>query len=162
FNVLHATPSQVLDAAWVEQTLRDRNLEKQSTELEALALIDWPAAAALRMKILRRLFQGFSSAPVVAQEDFQHFRLQGCEQQHLLEQGEGPDWRRWPAHWRQPRSPEVRQFARQHAEELEFHAFGQWLAERGLARTQHSAREAGMGIGLIADMAIGADPAGSF
>lgn len=173
FNVLHATPSQVLDAAWVEQTLRDCNLEKQSTELEALALIDWPAAAALRMKILRRLFQRFSSAPVAAQEDFQHFRLQGGEQlqlhcchealqQHLLEQGEGADWRRWPAHWRQPRSPEVRQFARQHAEELEFHAFGQWLAERGLARTQHSAREAGMGIGLIADMAIGADPAGSF
>src|SRR5690606_22783467 len=128
------------------------NLEQQSTESEALALIEWSAAAALRMKILRRLFQRFSTAPVAAQEDFQHFRLQGGEQlqlhcchealqQHLREQGEGGDWRLWPAHWRHPRSPEVRRFARQHAEELELHAFGQWLAGRGPARTHHSARE---------------------
>src|SRR5690606_8633328 len=136
-----------------------------STELGALALFDWPAAAALCIKILRRLFQRFSSTPVAAQEDFKHFRLQGGEQlelhccheapqQHLREQGKGPHWRRWPAHWRQPRSPEERQFAPQPAEELEFHASGQRLAERGLARAQRSARQAGMGTGLIADMAI--------
>src|SRR5690606_39837192 len=142
-----AAASEVLVSGRIEQGLRGCNLEQLSGELEALALIDWPAPAALRMKILRRLFQRFSSAPVAAQEDFQHFRLQGGEQlqlhcchealqQHLLEQGEGPDWRRWPAHWRQPRSPEVRQFARHHAEELEFNAFGQWLAERALALMQ--------------------------
>jgi 4-alpha-glucanotransferase len=52
-------------------------------------------------------------------------------------------------------------FAREYADEIAFHAFAQWLIARGLERTQNAARSAGMPIGLIADLAVGADGGGS-
>ncbi len=42
-----------------------------------------------------------------------------------------------------------------------FHLFAQWLAARGLDHAQCCAREAGMAIGLIADLAVGTDGSGS-
>jgi 4-alpha-glucanotransferase len=47
------------------------------------------------------------------------------------------------------------------ADDIRYHAFLQWLAAAGLAEAQRRAREAGMSIGLIADLAVGSDPAGS-
>ena len=52
-------------------------------------------------------------------------------------------------------------FAQAQAGELDFHQFTQWLAAVSLSQTQQAARGAGMRIGLIADLAIGASPAGS-
>ncbi|MDR9438497.1 MAG: 4-alpha-glucanotransferase, partial [Halomonas sp.] len=74
----------------------------------------------------------------------------------------GPsDWRDWPRALRDPASPEVEHFATAHAHEVGFHAFLQWLAADGFSRAQAAAREAGMAVGLIADLAVGADAAGS-
>jgi 4-alpha-glucanotransferase len=75
--------------------------------------------------------------------------------------GNGYDWRQWPDELRDPASAAVQAFAERHASDVEFHAFGQWLIDRGLQRAQHAAREAGMGIGLIADLAVGAEGSGS-
>ncbi|HVL76662.1 MAG TPA: 4-alpha-glucanotransferase, partial [Noviherbaspirillum sp.] len=55
----------------------------------------------------------------------------------------------------------VQAFARDHAEEVEFHAFLQWQAERGLRLAQRAARQAGMPVGLVTDLAVGADNGGS-
>ncbi len=41
------------------------------------------------------------------------------------------------------------------------HLFAQWLAQRSWGGLQREARERGMGIGLIADLAVGFDPAGA-
>ncbi|MFA5678328.1 MAG: 4-alpha-glucanotransferase [Pseudomonas sp.] len=173
FNILHAAPSQVLGPDMVEQAMRECHLTEQARQLEQQSLIDWPAAAALRLRLLRQLHRQWVDAPGALHEDFQRFRREGGEQlrqhcchealQHsMLAQGYSDDWRQWPAAWRQPDSPAVRAFAEQQTAELEFHAFAQWLTERGLEQVHHGARKAGMSIGLIADMAIGADPSGSF
>ena len=45
--------------------------------------------------------------------------------------------------------------------EVDFYLFTQWLASKGLAHAQHAARDAGMAIGLVADLAVGCDSAGS-
>jgi 4-alpha-glucanotransferase len=55
----------------------------------------------------------------------------------------------------------VATFAREHGREVAFHAFLQWLAQRGLEDAQHAARASGMAIGLISDLAVGTDPGGS-
>lgn len=173
FNILHAAPAQVLGADMVEQALRQCGMTEQARQLEQQSLIDWPAVSSLRLTLLRQLHQQWPDAPITLHEDFQQFRLQGAEQlqqhcchealqQWMLASGASGDWRQWPADLRQPDTPAVRQFAEQQAAELEFHAFAQWLTQRSLAQVQQRAREAGMGIGLIADMAIGADPSGSF
>ena len=79
-----------------------------------------------------------------------HFRVQGAA-----------DWREWPARYRKADSAAVARFAAQHSDEIAFHLFAQWLAREGLAAAQHRASEAGMAIGLIADLAVGVHPSGS-
>jgi 4-alpha-glucanotransferase len=71
------------------------------------------------------------------------------------------DWRCWPKPWQDPDSEEVRGFSKAHRREVTFHVFLQWLADASLAAAQTQARAAGMGIGLIADLAVGMDAGGS-
>ncbi len=46
-------------------------------------------------------------------------------------------------------------------DEILYHQFLQWVSDRSLAAAQHVARQAGMRIGLIGDLAVGMDPNGS-
>ncbi|MHA6493127.1 4-alpha-glucanotransferase [Pseudomonas borbori] len=172
FNALHAAPASVLGDEAVAAAIGACGLRDELARLESLSLIDWSGVATARLKILRALYGGFSAASPRLQEDFQQFRAQGgdallqhCRFEalhgHLLGESMSGDWRNWPQAYRDPASEAVVQFAERHQREVDFHAFCQWLAARCLGRTQHAAREAGMKIGLIADLAVGADGAGS-
>lgn len=70
-------------------------------------------------------------------------------------------WQDWPAAYHDPASPEVAAFARAYPEDVDFYVFGQWLARNSLHAAQATARDAGMAIGLIADLAVGMDGGGS-
>jgi 4-alpha-glucanotransferase len=73
----------------------------------------------------------------------------------------GPDWRSWPPALADPRSAEVAALRRRLADRIEFHAWLQWLAAEQAATAQAAARRAGMSIGVIADLAVGAHPGGA-
>jgi 4-alpha-glucanotransferase len=75
----------------------------------------------------------------------------------------GPDYRTWPARLRDPRSSSVRKAVRSGdlAVQAEFHAWVQWLVADQVAAAQAAARDAGMAIGIIADLAIGSHPGGA-
>ena len=73
----------------------------------------------------------------------------------------GPDWRSWPAALTDPGSAEVTELRRTLAGRIEFHAWLQWLAAEQLAAAQQAARRAGMSIGVITDLAVGAHPGGA-
>ena len=73
----------------------------------------------------------------------------------------GPDWRSWPAALTDPGSAEVTELRRTLAEKIEFHAWLQWLAAEQLAAAQQAARRAGMSVGVITDLAVGAHPGGA-
>jgi 4-alpha-glucanotransferase len=73
----------------------------------------------------------------------------------------GPDWRTWPAALADPRSPEVTALRRARADRVEFHAWLQWLTAEQAAAAQRAARQAGMNIGVINDLAVGAHPGGA-
>ncbi len=73
----------------------------------------------------------------------------------------GPDWRSWPAPLTDPGSAEVTELRRALADRIEFHAWLQWLAAGQLAAAQQAARRAGMSIGVITDLAVGAHPGGA-
>ena len=73
----------------------------------------------------------------------------------------GPDWRAWPSALRSPRSGAVTAArGRLHAR-AEFHAWLQWAAQVQRAEAQVAARAAGMSIGVIGDLAVGAHPGGA-
>jgi 4-alpha-glucanotransferase len=75
----------------------------------------------------------------------------------------GPDYRAWPPRLRDPRSAAVRKAVGSGdlAVQAEFHAWVQWLVAEQVASAQAAARGAGMPIGIIADLAIGAHPGGA-
>lgn len=167
-DVRHACPGDILGEAFDPPP----ELKAELARLEALDLVDWPAAARARLAVLRDAFTAFRrSAPQPSRDAFEAFRAEGgaslhrhavFEALHAAQFAAGRwHWREWPAELRDPESPAVAAFAEEQAEEVEYHAFLQWLADRGLSAAQHAAREAGMRIGLIADLAVGVDGGGS-
>lgn len=167
-NVLHIDPAQVAGAAAMAAAIAGSGAE--FGRLEQLDLVDWPAAAASRLTILRRLYQRHFAGKHNA--DFDAFRTRGGEaledharfealHEHLIASGHSGDWRTWPAEYRDPRGAAVEAFAGKNAEQVGFHAFLQWQAASGLAAAQQKARDAGMPIGLITDLAVGAESGGS-
>jgi 4-alpha-glucanotransferase len=78
-----------------------------------------------------------------------------------LAEQHGPDWREWPARLRDPRSAAVTAERARLAGRVGFHAWLQWLAAGQRAAAQQAARAAGMRIGIIHDLAVGAHPGGA-
>jgi 4-alpha-glucanotransferase len=73
----------------------------------------------------------------------------------------GPDFRSWPAWLRDPRSAETSAGRGALAARIEFHVWVQWLVAEQLAAAQAAARAAGMPIGIVGDLAVGAHPGGA-
>ncbi len=143
-NVLHANPPQG-DAG-----------------LEATELVDWPTAARVRLGQFHTLFATGTDREELA--GFRAERGQPLEDHARFEALHArfrAPWRDWPAALRDPRSDAVRVFAAEQAQEVAFHAWLQYRADRDLAAAQAAARAAGMALGLIADLAVGTDAAGS-
>ena len=73
----------------------------------------------------------------------------------------GPDWRGWPQPLRSIRSAAVVAELARLRSRARFHAWLQWIADEQRAAAQAAARAAGMRIGVIADLAVGAHPGGA-
>lgn len=168
-NAMYADPAAVFDAAFLQPLAGPVD----ASLVDASGCLNRPAIQALRLSQLRRLFDAFEHRqPKTGQEDFSGFLKQGGQalQDHACYEalharflpalGAGHGWMDWPAGYRDPQSGAVARFAGEHAPELRFHAFLQWLAARSLAAAQAQAG-ACMPIGLMADLAVGTDPRGS-
>jgi 4-alpha-glucanotransferase len=81
----------------------------------------------------------------------------------MLADRHGPDWRTWPAADRDPREPAAvtPPGGLWTDADADFHAWLQWLADEQLAAAQQAAIAAGMAVGIITDLAVGAHPGGS-
>src|SRR5438067_4194130 len=128
-------------------------------------LIDWPQAARRKWRALRAAFQDWKTdgafdafvrqggERLLAHARFEvldtRFRAQGCG-----------SWQEWPQAFRDASGPAVRRLTAKDPD-IAFQLFLQWQADRSLAAAQSAARGAGMAVGLITDMAVGMDPAGS-
>jgi len=174
-NVLHIDPAAVLGAEAVAQVLNEGGPEMQARHqrLEQTGLVNWPEAGAHRMTLLRHLYAMFRMQDRPSAE-LAAFRLQGgqaladhalFETLHYWQQTKNidvaSDWRRWPERYHRPGSAELKRFAEEQSGEVDFHIFLQWQASRWMQAAQESARAAGMAVGLIADLAVGADNGGS-
>jgi 4-alpha-glucanotransferase len=73
----------------------------------------------------------------------------------------GKDWRSWPVELQRADSPAVARARVDLADRVRFFAWLQILADSRLAWTQHLAKHEGMDVGVIHDLAVGADPAGA-
>ncbi len=177
-NVLHVDPRGVLGDAAFDAALETVDGAARLASLADNALIDWPASSKLRLSLLRALFDRFSTQVDARTEqlraEFGAYREQAgdvlesharFEALHATLAAEDPHmlggWRNWPLQYRDPRGEAVRRFAEEHRTEVAFHAFLQWQAARQLGAAQRAAKDAGMAIGIVADLAVGADGGGS-
>ena len=168
-NSLHADPAALAGASAARAAAYALHLSEELARFEALPLIDWPAAATARLRLQRELYQRHAAASAEELRAFRrergpaledHARFEALHAHQLAHRGRW-HWREWPAPLRDPGSATVCEFAGAHRDEVDFHIYLQWLAERGLAGAQQAAREVGMRIGLIADLAVGTDRGGS-
>jgi 4-alpha-glucanotransferase len=87
-------------------------------------------------------------------------RLTGWATWCAIAEVHGRDYRTWPLHLRDPEGAEVSTFRFAHADRVAFHEWLQWLMAEQAASAQAAAREAGMEIGIVHDLAVGAFPGG--
>ena len=73
----------------------------------------------------------------------------------------GEDWASWPEGLRSPTSEEVATFRDEHPEQVRFFCWLQWILEEQLGATQRMAKEAGMALGVVHDLAVGVHPSGA-
>jgi 4-alpha-glucanotransferase len=172
-NVAHIDPAAVMGVEAAQAAIETAGVASEFAELEALQLIDWPRVVTAKLAVLRALFAQFNTHDNdVLHKDFarfvkrggraleDHARFEALQAAQLQEANEG-HWRNWAGELGDPRSAAVAEFAAAHQDEVDFFLFAQWLAAKGLSHAQHVARDSGMAIGLIADLAVGCDSAGS-
>jgi 4-alpha-glucanotransferase len=174
-NPLHADPAIVLGRERVHAAARKLGLDNQTKILETQPLIDWRESTAAKLVLFRGLFddlwddlQGSDLGDAFARFRAEggpllekHARFEAIQAWQLKQDRSGWDWRSWPKPRQDPDSKEVQSFSQENHREIAFHVFLQWLADASLSAAQAQSRAAGMGIGLIADLAVGMDAGGS-
>jgi 4-alpha-glucanotransferase len=67
----------------------------------------------------------------------------------------------WPAHVADPRSLTVEHMRHELADRVEFHMWLQWCLDEQLGRVAEVARDSGMPVGVVHDLAVGVHPDGA-
>ncbi len=101
-------------------------------------LIDWPSAARRKYALLRRLYDDFATSHSSRAPAFEAFLRDG-----------GPTLAGHIG------------FEARHGGDPRYYGFLQWLSDGAFAAAQKAAKDAGMRIGLISDLAIGLDCGGA-
>ena len=138
-NPLYLAVEELPEVGLLDEETRDEVLAlgARARALNDSALVDRDAVYALKTRALTLLF-GAPRRPA-----FERWR---AEQGSSLE-----DFAAWSARAEGDAAPD----------RVTFHAWLQWLCAEQLAEAQRCARDAGMSVGLIHDLAVGCDPAGA-
>ncbi|MGF1501776.1 MAG: 4-alpha-glucanotransferase [Paracoccaceae bacterium] len=141
--------------------------EPRLAAARAAPLVTRGARREIAEPVLRAVFAGFEAAMSAEAARFGAWsaaRPALAARQSVYEAlslRHGGDSRHWPAPLQDPDSAETRAFEAEHAAEIRFHEWLQWLAEGQLADAQGAARGAGMALGLYLDIAVGVRPGGA-
>ncbi|WP_371671512.1 4-alpha-glucanotransferase [Streptomyces sp. NBC_00289] len=73
----------------------------------------------------------------------------------------GSDWHLWPTALRDPRSAGTERARAELLDRIDFWSWLAWLTDTQLTATQRAAREAGMPVGIVHDLAVGVHPQGA-
>jgi 4-alpha-glucanotransferase len=174
-NVLYLDVTSIAgyrDLPSVRALVEGQQFQQQLSSSQAADLVQYSQIAQLKLPVLRLLFahaaQDRSSAEwrdfeVFCREQGEPLRL-GSLFQVLREHFARLDrsrvaWRQWPREFQNPASTTVAAFAAAQADEVSFHQWLHWQADRQLGRA--SAAGEGMKVGLYRDLAVATDPAGA-
>jgi 4-alpha-glucanotransferase len=152
--------------------LGDERFRRELAGLRAARWIDYERSVRLLARLLEPLHEAFRKRAAPARRcAFAAYRAEAGEalegfatflalEERLAAEGAARDWRRWPARFRDPRSPALAAFRARHARAVERHAFVQFALDAQLAGVAAEARRRGLRLGLYTDLAIGSAPSG--
>jgi 4-alpha-glucanotransferase len=145
--------------------LTERAAGLRAAVLDEGALIDRDAVWELKREALEILCAGdLGPGRQAAYDDFLAAQGGALDDHALwsaLAEVHGASRAHWPEPLRDPRSPETAAARAELAAEVEFHRRAAWLTDEQLGRASRAAREAGMGVGIVHDLAVGVHPDGS-
>jgi 4-alpha-glucanotransferase len=168
-NALYADPGEPFGAA----ALREAAFAIDAPSPSPDGLVDWPAVARHRNALMDALFDAMPDRHPEARQAFEswaaacpaalrdHALFEALHGDVAIAGNDAAGWRAWPSDWHDPDGAKARGYAQENARSVQRHLFRQWLACRGLAQARQRARDSGMSVGLIADLAVGTDPDGS-
>lgn len=128
----------------VQALLTSPAVVAELARLRATALVDHKAAWALKRRALAACHSAFGrehrdgprGAAFRAWREGQGQALEDFATFSAVRERYPRPWQEWPGDLRSPRAPGVAAFRQTHPEEVEFHAWAQWVAEEQLARAQ--------------------------
>ena len=179
-NPIYLDVQLLLDQSGCREAAAHVNSDAFQERLHALRqaeLVDYAAVAAVKEEVLLMLWRHFEAKELghgssrgahfeayVAQREATLGRhaLFEAMQAHFHRQDPSVwGWPAWPEDHRDIGSEGAKAFAREHASEVRFRFWLQWLAELQLESVQRYARSRGMGLGLYCDLAVGANEGGA-
>ncbi|MEM7443374.1 MAG: 4-alpha-glucanotransferase [Pseudomonadota bacterium] len=144
---------------------------RRRDQLASQELIDYRAVTDLQLSVLRAAFSSWLNADAQRRKEFDEFRERASDAleafgrfmalQAVLSANDLSmlDCRNWPVEVSRSDSPGVDAFAAEHADEVSFQIWMQWLADQQLNAAASQAEAAGMAVGLYRDLAVGVGPA---
>jgi 4-alpha-glucanotransferase len=179
-NVMFIDVAAVLEVQGsrrAQAIMADSGFRSRLAKARAATQVDYPAVAGLKMAVLRAAFERFrtehlarhtaraSACRAFLRERGEAMRLHtlfDAIDGHLRRHhGTGAGWHNWPEEYRSPSGDAVRRFAHEHADEVDFHGYLQWLAAEQLAAVRKLARELSLSVGIYGDYAVGVNASGS-
>lgn len=128
-------------------------------------LVDYPSETERKTRLLKAAFSIFQEGGT--DPDFTDFieregsALREFATHQALSDIHGPYWNTWPTELHRPDSKDVRAFARENQQLIQYHCWLQWVAWLQMRGTQKQACAAGMAYGLYLDLAVGTHPLGA-
>jgi len=177
-NVLYVDVEALPEFAACEAARRrvaEPAFQQRLASLRASEFVNHAGVAAAKLEVLSLLHRHFAEDDADAQrtaafaafraargEALQRQALFDALQAHFRRRGLAAwGWPAWPAEYHEPDAPAVAAFAREHAAEVDFHAWLQWVADEQLQAVAARCREAGLRIGLYQDLAVSVDRNGA-
>ena len=179
-NVLYIDPERIADFTECNaagERAENRSFQDTLRALRRTELVDYTRVAGLKRQVLELLYASFRERHLAGGTErarafraFQHaggmaLRLGSlfyALQDELYARDKSAwGWRAWPHEYRDPDSPAVEQFAREHVDRIEYYDYLQWNADEQLGAAGRRALELHLGVGIYLDLAVGADPGGA-
>ncbi len=176
-NVLYIDVTAIAEyqrSAAAQKFVQSAHFQQRLEQCRKTSQVDYSSVADLKLQALRLVHADFRTAAEAQRTtDYRRFvstagdglhnasLFQALRDHFAATDPSQADWHLWPEAYHAADSEGSLTFAREHAEQIDFYNWTQWVAEQQLAAAKAAATAAGMQVGLYLDLAVGCDRSGS-
>ena len=175
-NTIYIDPMAIpefSDCPDAQKRVAKKAFRKRLAALREEPLVDYAGVGACKEEVLRLVYAAFEESASPERHSgldefikshghsLESLALFYALQGHFTDQGVIGGWPVWPEEYRSPDTAAAAEFRAGNAAEIRYFQFLQWIAAEQLAAAEAAAREAGMGVGIYRDLAVGVNGGGA-